>query len=399
MKIRYLFLLILASLAGQLAAQNINSLSAIIASENIFPMQGEHVHGSSIVVLPGGDLLAVWFQGSGERTADDVRLMGARKKKGAPAWSEPFLMADTKGIPDCNPVLFVNRKGKLFLFWIAVLSNRWESSILRFRTSVHYSGARAPEWDWQDDILFKPGDSFATAVEKDFSELPPPEAGWSGYAPKYDNMIIEASRDLVKRSTGWMTRIPPVTLESGRILLPLYSDGFNFSLVAISDDDGNSWRQSLPIVGRGPIQPSLAVKKDGTIVAWMRDSGDAPSRVQVSTSSDDGETWKPAIKSNIPNEASVGLFSIGNGKWMYVGNDIDDGRYRLSFYISDDEGKTWKWKDIVEYDPARKGSFSYPCIAVDSSGLIHLTYSCSYGDGKKTIKHALIDTSVIERNK
>ena len=68
--------------------------------EEIFPRQTQHVHGSSLVALPNGDLLSVWFQGSGERTADDVVLMGSRKVKSSSTWSTPFLMADTPGIPD-----------------------------------------------------------------------------------------------------------------------------------------------------------------------------------------------------------------------------------------------------------------------------------------------------------
>ncbi|MCK5279642.1 MAG: exo-alpha-sialidase, partial [Cyclobacteriaceae bacterium] len=44
----------------------------------IFPYQSEHIHGSSIVLLPNGDKLATWFQGSGERNSDDVRIMGSR---------------------------------------------------------------------------------------------------------------------------------------------------------------------------------------------------------------------------------------------------------------------------------------------------------------------------------
>ena len=49
----------------------------------IFQPQEKHVHGSSIVSLPSGDMLAAWFQGSGERTADDVKIMGARLVKGS----------------------------------------------------------------------------------------------------------------------------------------------------------------------------------------------------------------------------------------------------------------------------------------------------------------------------
>ena len=378
-------------------SQTSNSAMAVISEEFIFPYQAEHVHGSSIVSLPDGDMLAAWFQGSGERTADDVRIMGARLKKGSKIWSTPFLMADTKGIPDCNPVLFMNRKGKLFLFWIAVTANEWESSVIRYRTSTNYTGNEAPVWDWQDNIFLKPGEGFVKEVESRFKDMPESQAGWAAYAPLYDDMILGASKDLKKRSIGWMTRIHPVTLESGRVLLPLYSDGFNFSIIAISDDDGTSWRPSLPIVGRGPIQPALAVKKDGTIVAYMRDSGDAPARVHISSSSDNGESWTLSKKTDIPNEASVEVCVMKDGKWAFLGNDINDGRYRLSLWISDDEGESWKWKELVEYDSEKRGNFSYPCLIQTGDGMLHLTYSYSMGTGKKTIKHVVIDPKKLAR--
>ncbi len=378
-------------------AQTRNSKQAIISEEIIFPTQKDHTHGSSIVMLPDGDLLAAWFQGSGERTADDVRIMGSRLKKGAKTWTSPFLMADTKGIPDCNPVLFLNRKGKLFLFWVAVQANKWENTILRFRTSTNYKGEEAPVWEWQDNILLKPDESFVTEVEKRFKELPENEAGWAAYAPTYDTMIKDASKDLLKRSIGWMTRIHPITLESGRILLPLYSDGLNFSMVAISDDEGATWRPSLPIVGRGPIQPALAIKKNGDIVAYMRDSGDSPTRVQKSTSKDNGESWSAALKTEIPNEASVEICVLKDGKLAFVGNDSNDGRYRFSIFLSDDEGETWKWKELIEYDPTKKGSYSYPCLIQTKDGLLNLSYSFSLGSHQESIKHVVIDPAKITR--
>ena len=68
-----------------------------------------------------------------------------------------------------------------------------------------------------------------------------------------------------------------------------------------------------------------------------------------------------------------------DGKWAFVGNDINDGRYQLSIYISDDEGSTWKWKELIEYESDKKGSFSYPCLIQTSDGLLHISYSCSLG--------------------
>src|SRR5579863_8381330 len=124
----------------------------------IFPLQPQHSHGSSIIGLPNGDMLAAWFQGNGERTSDDVKIMGSRLKKGSKQWSLPFTMADTYNLPDCNPVLFLNNHNKLFLVWIAVQAHKWECSILRYRTSVNYNGDMAPSWNWQDNILLAPSD-------------------------------------------------------------------------------------------------------------------------------------------------------------------------------------------------------------------------------------------------
>ena len=105
---------------------------------SIFPFQDKHVHGSSVVELPNGDLLSCWFHGSGERKANDVRIKGSRLKKGSNKWSAIFDMADTPNLPDCNPVLWIDNNEKLWLFWIAVRANRWENSMLRYRTSTDY---------------------------------------------------------------------------------------------------------------------------------------------------------------------------------------------------------------------------------------------------------------------
>lgn len=361
----------------------------VVDSALIFPLQGQHVHGSSVVELPNGDFLVAWFQGSGERNADDVRIMGARRKKGQNAWSAPFVLADTPHLPDCNPVLFTV-KDKLYLVWIAVQANKWEHSILRVRTTTAYGGDMAPAWEWQDNILLKPGEAFAKAVAEAFDELPPLHTGWSEYAPRYDQMIIDASTDITKRSTGWMTRIKPTVTSGGRILLPLYSDGFNFSIAAISNDEGNSWLPSLPIVGRGPIQPAIVQRRDGTLVAYMRDSGDAPARVQMSESIDGGMSWTAARKTDIPNGASVDVLVLRDGRWAMLGNDVDDGRYRLSLYLSDDEGVTWRVKQPLEFDHAKVGRYSYPSLIQGRDGLLYMTYSYHPDNDHKAIKYVVI---------
>ena len=140
-------------------SKQIDSLSI----ESVFPFQKQHCHGSTIVELPNKDLLAAWFQGSGERTADDVAIKGARYNHKTKKWGNPFIMADVPGFPDINPVLFVDNQDRLWLFWYTVMAYQWSTSLLKYRYSENYlQKESAPEWKWQDVIHMKPDGGMAT---------------------------------------------------------------------------------------------------------------------------------------------------------------------------------------------------------------------------------------------
>jgi predicted neuraminidase len=368
-----------------------------LQGELIFPAQQKHCHGSSIVQLPNGDFLACWFYGSGERSADDVLVQGARLKNGENQWSPVFEMADNPGFPDCNPVLFLDGQNRLWLMWIRVLANGWQNSLLEYRRAEDYQGEGAPKWNWQGVVPLKPGDDFPQVIEAGFEELDYSEPFWAEYARPYSELILEAARDKLKRQLGWMTRIHPLTLPSGRILLPLYSDGFNVSLVAITDDNGETWRVSKPIMGLGPIQPTLVRRNDGTVVAYMRDSGPDPSRVIMATSSDDGETWTVARDTDIPNPgSSLEVIRLKDGRWVMIFNDTESGRHQLALALSEDEGQTWPHKRYLEKASSpREGGFAYPSIIQAADGRLHATYTHSVSDGK-SIKHVAVDPEWIK---
>lgn len=385
----------MVALSGSAATQP----EPVFRTHDIFPSQDKHVHSSSVVECPNGDLLACWFHGSGERTADDVVIQGARLKKGEEGWSPVFLMADTPGFPDCNPVLFIDRKGRLWLFWIVVQAHRWECSLLKYRRAEDYKGDGPPKWTWQDVIQLKPGEAFPKTIGEKFDELGLREGMWGEYAPPYRRMVVEAARDPYKRQTGWMTRIHPHVLPNGRILLPLYSDGFNLSLVAISDDGGQNWHASLPIVGLGPVQPTIVRKNDGTLVAYLRDGGGPPPRVQISTSQDEGESWSAAIDTDIPNPgSSLEVCRLKDGSWLMVCNDTEGGRNRLSALLSDDEGATWKWKRQIEPSDPEGKSFAYPSVIQTADALVHVTYSYN-GSSGKCIRHTVIDAEWVKSSR
>lgn len=377
-------------------------------------------------------MLSAWFQGSGERQADDVVIMGSRLRKGKDKWSKPFIMADVPGFPDTNPVLFFDTQDRLWLIWYTVIAHQWDTSLLKYRISKNYlKPSGAPIWSWQEVLYVKPGDpaergiqpndSFVKSVERQVEEYETylrntqkdQEAieRWKQWGKR---MLSKAKgEDMMRkgflyddkggyveqemgypyfRRMGWQTKNKAVIVGK-RIILPLYSDGFDFSLMAITDDDGETWQFSDPLVGPGNIQPSIAIKSDGTLVAYMRDNGPPPKRLHISTSKDNGMTWSSVRNSEIPNPGSgADAVTLKNGHWALVYNDTENGRHSLAVSISTDEGVSWSWTRHLEKGNMGEISGAYPSIIEGHDGTLHVVYSFSCRDSQgvtqKTIKHA-----------
>jgi len=354
-------------------------------SELIFPLEKIHNHSSSIVELPNGNLLVCWFHGSGERTADDVVIDAARFSQKTGKWGAPFIIADTPGFPNTNPTMFIDSKQRLFLLWPTIIAHLWETALMKYKISTDYQQEDGPpKWEHQDNIILIPKNIGAKTREV-FGKL----AETDGPAGERAKKLIEHADDMYFSRMGWFTRTHPQELPSGRILVPMYSDGYSFGIMAISDDGGYTWNASEPIVGAGGVQPSVVRKKDGTLVAYLRDNGPPPKRAQFSYSKDDGVSWAPAVDTDILNPGtSLEVIRLRNGDWIMVYNDLEEKRYSLVAAVSDDEGATWKWRRHLDGDPAKvvTNEYHYPSVIQAKDGTIHITYSYFVAEGK-SIKH------------
>ncbi len=309
-------------------------------------------------------------------------------------------MADTPDLPDTNCCMFVDPRGRLWLIWPTILDNHWESALLKDKISDDYQRAGPPIWKTQEILHVKPGPEFAATIKTGLERFRPRMAD-----PKVRSLFdyaVTSAEDKLKSRLGWMTRAHPFVLDGQRLIVPLYSDGFNFSLMAISDDWGATWHTSTPLVGEGNVQPSIVRRRDGSLYTMMRDNGLPPKRILHASSRDRGETWSDVTDSELPDPgAGLEIIGLANGNWVVVNNDTERGRHSLCVRLSDDEGRSWKWSRHLERDApdGDSGRYGYPSIIQARDGTLHATYSIQLkpslaqkdGQGKpahKAIKHA-----------
>lgn len=394
------------------------SAPPVFQGELIFSAEKFHNHSASLVETPSGDLLAAWFHGQGEKGDDTLVIQGARKRKGDATWSAPFTMADAPGLPDQNPVIYVDPQGKLYLWWISALANTRETYFLQYRTSNDFEGDGPPKWSWNGFITEDPKnlaqvmDTMVAGVDAKFgtsfdSDPKFRERLVHGVRmARFDETYIKDWKDpVIGRLSGmlsWMPRCQPIMLSNKRMAIGLYSDVYMTSLACFTEDGGTTWEYGEPMADYGLIQPALVQKKDGTLVAYGRDKGPA-KKIRVAESKDAGQTWGSFHDVPVDNpDSSVSVAKLKNDHWVLICNDLpgDDGRHgrsRLVALLSDDEGATWKWRRVIEdsnYPPDYHPHASYPSAMQASDGLIHVVYT--YTPGEETIKHVVFDEAWIK---
>jgi predicted neuraminidase len=303
----------------------------------IFPIGGavfKSCHGSTLIELPNGDILAAWYGGDYER-AHNVRLYAARMNKGTGEWTAPWVIQETPGLSEGNPVLWLGPDNKtVWLFFVTIMKETWNDARMFYKKSTDEGKT------WGDTV---------TLIEK----------------------------------LGWMTRNKPLVLKTGDILLPIYNETMFYSQFLISTDGGAKWEWSAPLRAPGGIiQPSAVQISDGSLLTVMR-TGSGNGLAWWARSKSDGRKWTKPFTTDTKNpQSAADMVKLPNGHLALVYNDSSKERNPLTVAISTDDGKTWSIKRDIENAP--NGSFGYPAVIATADGMMHVTYSYS----RDSIKYA-----------
>ena len=199
-----------------------------------------------------------------------------------------------------------------------------------------------------------------------------------------------------------------VRLRSGKLLMPLATDG-NLLEFWSSADDGSSWRrEGAPLIPDGEHctifqEPGVIELADGTLWCWIR----TETGFQYGTySRDGGRTWStPApmtdfrspmapmsVKRNPANGHLIAVWNDHMDRWdvpvpVYTrpgwGDVPTAGRHPLVLAESSDEGKSWHDARRLEKDPRR--GFCYIAMHFTCDALL-LGYCCGGLDGSMMLQ-------------
>jgi predicted neuraminidase len=288
-------------------------------------------HCATLTETADDALLAVWYSGTHEGHGD-VAIMAAQL---APdGWSEPWVLHDTPGLSDGNPLLYTLPDGTVVLWFVTIQGHGWDTA--------------RPYWCHSHD------------------------SGRTWTAPERFG-----DRD------GLMFRCRPLRLSSGRLVLPAYDEITWQGLPLLSDDGGCTWREAKRITAPdGCIQPAIVELEDASLLAYLR-TGGGGNCIWESRSTDGGASWSACVPTNLPNpNAGLDLVRLVDGRLLLAYNPLREGRHRLSLALT--QGQGWETVEL-EHEPGRE--FSYPALLQARSGRCHLLYTYR----RESIKHVIID--------
>ena len=321
------------------------------------PLQTAHC--PALVELGGGDLLAVWYAGVEEGSAD-VALYTASWDRRSGRWSSPCFITDAAATGAelgrsvrkiGNAVLHRDENGRLRLFYVTVSVGGWSGGALNVKVS--HDDGRA--WSRAQRLVTCP--------------------------------IL---------NMGTLVRCGAVRYRDGSIGLPVYHELIGkFGALLVLGPDGSVRDERRISWGRSSLQPSVVPLDDARAVAFLRQSGMPERRLLRSSSADGGRRWSRPALTGLPNpNSSVSAVRSRDGTLWLAYNTMEYDRDNLGLARSRDGGETWE--DVYEFARAGDGEetlgFSYPFLIEASDGTFHLVYSWN----RARIRHVRFNRAWLE---
>jgi predicted neuraminidase len=314
-----------------------------VYAEEFLPQTATHfVHGAALAELGNGDLIAAWYGGTDEMSAD-VAIFAATKDHRSGRWSPPHTIEDRRSAARAlginvksvgNPVLFADARG-VWLFYVAIPFGGWSTATICLKTS--------PD-----------GETWSAARRLPTSPL---------------------------LNLGMLVKGRPWPYADGGVALPVYQQlARKWSAIVRLDRNGHVVDEARIQDPRPLIQPWIVPLDAQRAVAFLRSSSRMPGCVTMSNSFDGGLRWSPVFGTSLVNrDAAVAAERLSDGSIVAVYNNTAWNRRDLSIARSSDGGRSWSKPHPFERDNSPdlsvRREYSYPYLYRSNDGRIHLLYT------------------------
>jgi hypothetical protein len=173
---------------------------------------------------------------------------------------------------------------------------------------------------------------------------------------------------------GIMLNKPTVLKNGDWLLTSSVWKSENSIRVYASTDQGKTFElrgtaNVLPAEARGPDEPMIVQRKDGSLWMMVRSRG-----IAETFSQDGGKTWTPVKRSSLRHPtARFFLRRLKSGNLLLVKHGPLDkrvGRTDLIAFVSDDDGQTWKGGLMLD----DREKVTYPDGVQAPNGTIYIVY-------------------------
>lgn len=218
--------------------------------------------------------------------------------------------------------------------------------------------------------------------------------GWATskiYQLEFDEKnVLKFRRELVLSgfaNFSHLVRNPPVLLENGGFILPIYHElATKYALLLEFDKNANLISITRPNALKSQLQPSLIALNSNSALMIFRNHNFSQNTAFMQFYKDNA--WQSPIKTNLKNYDSALALFLWDDRVFLVHNDGIKPRSRLSLY----ELKNGEFSRLLTLD--RGEELSYPSVLVDKNTLF-----LSYTNDRKFIKLLKIDLNLLERLK
>lgn len=298
----------------------------------------------TIACAASGRRWAAWYSGERTELPGNYIILASSDDDGQ-TWQDPTLIiAPAKGCRECDPCLWIDPTGKLWLFW-------------QQSGDFKYHDGRVGVWaitstDHEDGI-----------------------ATWTEPQRIFHGIMIH--KPIVTSDGTWLLPISNwtvATIQRKPLVLTEEVQPYAGAGVVASTDEGKTWqwRGAARMICASYDEHTLIERRDGSLWLLAR----TLYGIGQSESRDGGRSWSRARATDLDGpDAKFFIRRLASGNLLLVNHVNFTGRSHLTALLSCDDGATWEGGLLLD----ERTDVSYPDGQQVADGRIHIIYDHERG--------------------